>query len=565
MLMRKFDLVAFVLIMITTILSANSDRALYIQKYSSENKVALVIGNAKYQYFSKLKNSKNDAYDMQEVLKEQGFEVLYLKDGNLKDMKKIVRKFTKKLRNGGVGFFFYAGHGLEVDGQNYLIPVSANIPEKDEVAYESLPMNMIIDKMENSGNRLNIVVLDACRNDPFSRSGGGGLAQINNAKGMYISYATAPGSVASDGKGRNGLFTKHLIKNIRKLNLKLNDVFAKTRQGVYAESNDRQLPWTSSSVIGDFYFKVDSNTIRTEQKRKSYPNKESSFNFNNVAPTTFALKIDTIPSDAHIQITNIDESYYDGIKLKKGSYTIKVSKVGYITKEGNIDLQSSLSIPIKLDKEAASFTLNSNITDRYGNIYKIVKSPYTSRIWLDRNLGAKRVCQHANDSQCFGGYFQWGRPNNGHENPSSMITSTIATKDKPNHDKFIKNNGSWSGNTSNSTNWLSYKNNSLWDGISAKNNPCPKGFRVPNIDELIRETVNVGIKNNSEAFNSFLKLPSSGWRYRKNGKIKDTGTEGNLWSSNADGTANFLIFSSNNVKKDYNPKSSGLGVRCIKN
>ena len=351
--MKKLNLITLILLFISTILTANTDRALYIKQYSNESKTALVIGNSKYKHFSKLKNSKNDAYDMQKVLKSQGFDILYLQDGTLKDMKKIVRKFTKKLRNGGVGFFFYAGHGLEVDGKNYLIPTNANIPEKDEVEYESLSMNMIIDKMENSNNRLNIVVLDACRNDPFSRSGGGGLAQINNAKGMYIAFATSPGSVASDGNKneRNGLFTKHLIKNIKQSNLELDRVFKNTRIGVSDESNDKQRPWTSSSVNGDFYFKIDKDNVQAESKRKEYPKKKSSFSFDDVAPTSFSLTINPTPYNAKVHIMNIKEKYFDGIKLKSGKYEISVSAQGYHTKTGTVDLQNDLTVNIVLEKD----------------------------------------------------------------------------------------------------------------------------------------------------------------------------------------------------------------------
>jgi len=257
--------IILLLVFITTIISANTNRSLYIKKYKNEKKIALIIGNNDYQHFSKLKNSKNDASDMRYTLSNLGFEVLYLENGTLRDMKKIVKKFGYKLKHSGVGFFYYAGHGLEVEGKNYLIPTNAKIDDKEDVEFESLAVNRIIKKMEYSKNRLNIVVLDACRNDPFSRGGGGGLAPINNAKGMYIAFATAPGEVASDGSERNGLFTKYLIENIQKSNITLNEVFKKTRQSVYERSNAKQMPWTSSSIIGDFYFKVDGN-VNYQQK-----------------------------------------------------------------------------------------------------------------------------------------------------------------------------------------------------------------------------------------------------------------------------------------------------------
>ncbi|MEA3490758.1 MAG: caspase family protein [Campylobacterota bacterium] len=249
------------ILLLTLHIEAGDDRSIYRKKHGDENRVALVIGNSDYDHFTTLKNPVNDAEDMQRILKAKGFDVLYLKNGDLRSMKKIVRKFAHKLRKGGVGFFYYAGHGMELEGQNYLVPTKADIPDSTEVEFETLPVKMIINKMEKSHNRLNIIVLDACRNNPLGRGGAGGLAAINNAKGMYIAFATAPGEIASDGgAGRNGLFTKHLIKNIDQNNLKLNDVFKKTRASVHKESNYHQLPWTSSSVIGDFYFQSEQRS-----------------------------------------------------------------------------------------------------------------------------------------------------------------------------------------------------------------------------------------------------------------------------------------------------------------
>ena len=239
-----------------------SDRSIYKRDYGTEQKVALVIGNKNYTHFKTLKNPIYDARDMRDVLKSKGFKVLYLEDANLEDMEKKVNEFENKLKSGGVGFFYYAGHGLEVKGKNYLIPSPAKISKENEVKYRSLSVDMVIDKMQDSQNRLNIIVLDACRDNPFGdgRSiGGEGLATINNARGMYIAFATSPKKKASDGDGRNGLFTKHLLVNIQKNNLNLDEVFKYTRTSVYKESYKTQLPWTSSSVIGDFYFSLSDN------------------------------------------------------------------------------------------------------------------------------------------------------------------------------------------------------------------------------------------------------------------------------------------------------------------
>jgi len=253
--MRYLVLILFVI----TLSNANTTHNLYLKKYQNEQKIALVMGNADYNRFSKLNNTLNDANGIAKLLKQKGFDVTLLTNGTLKRMKNGVRTFTQKLHEGGVGFFYFAGHGMQVHNRNYLIPVSSDITSKTDVEFESLAVDYVIKMMEESHNRLNILILDACRNDPFSR-GGGGLAQINSAKGMYIAFATAPGQVASDGDGENGLFTKHLINTIQKPNLTLDDIFNQTRRAVYRESNGKQLPWTSSSVIGEFYFQT-RNTI----------------------------------------------------------------------------------------------------------------------------------------------------------------------------------------------------------------------------------------------------------------------------------------------------------------
>ncbi|MEA2029958.1 MAG: caspase family protein [Campylobacterota bacterium] len=252
----------WILILSFTILQATNTRAIYLQKYAHENRVALVIGNAKYNRFAPLANTLNDAKDIAKILKEKNFDLIHIVDGDLQSMENGVKEFSSKLKKGGVGFFYYAGHGLQINDSNYLIPVNSTISNAIDVKYKSLPVNYLIDMMENSHNRLNIIVLDACRNDPFKR-GGGGLAQINSAKGMYIAFATGPGKVASDGDERNGLFTKHLLENIKRSNVTLDEVFNQTRKGVYNESNGEQLPWTSTSVIGNFYFNIDSGTAST--------------------------------------------------------------------------------------------------------------------------------------------------------------------------------------------------------------------------------------------------------------------------------------------------------------
>ena len=187
----------------------------------AEPRVALVIGNSHYKQ-SPLANPVNDARAVAKALAESGFAVTKKEDLGLKDMHIALRDFGDALRHGGVGLFYFAGHGVQVKGRNYLIPVDADIEREDEVIYSSLDASQVLDKMESASNRLNIVILDACRNNPFARSfrsAAGGLAQMDAPVGTLIAFSTAPGSVASDGRGENGLYTQHLLPGKRRLRL----------------------------------------------------------------------------------------------------------------------------------------------------------------------------------------------------------------------------------------------------------------------------------------------------------------------------------------------------------
>jgi uncharacterized caspase-like protein len=223
--------------------------------------VALVIGNGAY-LSAPLKNPVNDARDMAAALQRLGFEVVLLTDANQQQMDSSIREFGLKLRQGGAGLFYYAGHGLQVGGENYLVPVNVNIQTESDVRFTCLPAGMVLGKMEDARNDVNIIILDACRNNPFARSfrsAEQGLAKMDAPTGSLISYATAPGSVASDGIGRNGLFSQHLLKNMAIQGLPITEVFMRVRQNVVAETNRKQVPWEASSLIGQFYFSGPSD------------------------------------------------------------------------------------------------------------------------------------------------------------------------------------------------------------------------------------------------------------------------------------------------------------------
>ena len=171
-------------------------------------RTALVIGNSAYPT-APLKNPVNDATDMAAALKRLGFDVTLLTDATMRQMEEAVRAFGLKLRGGGIGLFYFAGHGVQVAGENYLVPVNAAIQSEGDVKYGSLNAGLVLAKMEDAGNGPNVVILDACRNNPFARSfrsAEAGLARMDAPTGSLIAYATAPGHVASDGEGRNGVW-----------------------------------------------------------------------------------------------------------------------------------------------------------------------------------------------------------------------------------------------------------------------------------------------------------------------------------------------------------------------
>jgi formylglycine-generating enzyme required for sulfatase activity len=195
---------------------------------------------------------------MTSSLQALGFTVTTLTDSNQRAMDQAIRKFGKTLRNqGGVGLFYYAGHGMQVDGENFLLPVDIDPSTEADVHYDAVPVGKLLGQMEAAGNGMNIVILDACRNNPFARSfrsASKGLAQVSAPSGTFISYATGPGKVAADGEGGNGLFTEKLVAHLATPGLKLEEVFKRVRGDVQRESMGKQVPWDSSSVTGDFFF-----------------------------------------------------------------------------------------------------------------------------------------------------------------------------------------------------------------------------------------------------------------------------------------------------------------------
>ena len=224
------------------------------------SRLALVIGNGNYPV-GPLANPGNDARAMARSLEAKGFDVTLIADGSLRAMEEAVRDFGRALRRGETGLFYYAGHGLQVQGENYLVPVDAEIEKEEDVRYEAMSVGRVLAEMDAAQNPLNLVILDACRNNPFARSwrsGTRGLAQVNAPTGTLIAYATAPGSVASDGPGQNGLYTEQLLRYMQVPGLSVEEMFKQVRIAVMDATDGQQTPWESSSLVGEFAFAAGS-------------------------------------------------------------------------------------------------------------------------------------------------------------------------------------------------------------------------------------------------------------------------------------------------------------------
>jgi len=229
-----------------------------------QNRWALVIGNSAYgAEVSPLPNPVNDATDMAAMLQPLGFDVILVLNATRQQMEEALAAFRRQLRPGGVGLFYFAGHGAQVEGINYLIPIGANVEKAVTAQAESVSAEQVLASMTAAGTTFNILILDACRNNPFlSRwpvQVPRGLAPMQAARGSFIAYATAPGAVAADGGGRNGTYTKHLLRYLATPDLLVEQMFKRVRVAVEEETGGVQTPWEASSLQGDFAFRPSAD------------------------------------------------------------------------------------------------------------------------------------------------------------------------------------------------------------------------------------------------------------------------------------------------------------------
>jgi len=294
-----------------------------ITAQTTEKRLALVIGNSDYANGGVLKNPVNDANLMAKTLQELGFTVIKKTNANRAQMAQAIADFWSKLSHYNVALFYYAGHGVQVNGVNYLIPVDAVLDNKDMVAFEAISVNDISSKFEEYDKNINILILDACRNNPFkawSRGGDRGFKAMNPASGTIIAYATSEGSAAEDGDGANGLYTDQLVKQLKQP-VPIEKVFKLTRIEVERVSNGKQSPQEWSKLKGDFYFTNQTTHGQTQiqQQTVTQPD-EVVFNQGNVEILYGSISINSeIDGDLYLDSKKIGHvnAYSKANKLDK--------------------------------------------------------------------------------------------------------------------------------------------------------------------------------------------------------------------------------------------------------
>ncbi|HEX4942876.1 MAG TPA: caspase family protein, partial [Usitatibacteraceae bacterium] len=232
--------------------------AFFASVAKAEGRVALLIGNNAYPS-SPLRNAVNDSRDLGAALRELGFRTIVKENTSRAEMIAALQEFGKALEGAEAALFFYAGHAMQFKDRNYLIPIDAVMGSEDDVTFFSVEVSQVFDRMERARTRFNFLILDACRDNPFRdtfKVSASGLAQMSGPSGTLIAYATAPGATAADGFGRNGVYTGHILQNIRIPEMPVEVLFRKVREGVERDTKRLQTPWELSSIKGDFVFNL---------------------------------------------------------------------------------------------------------------------------------------------------------------------------------------------------------------------------------------------------------------------------------------------------------------------
>lgn len=340
-----YIILAFVCI--STILAAQ-ERDLIIGELTENKRLALVIGNAAYQKVGELPNPVNDARAIAKTLQRLNFTVLKYENLSQSQMKQCMDEFGEKMKTYDVALFYYAGHGIQTKGLNYLVPVDASVKEEQQIEYKCVRADRVFGSIPV--NKTNIVILDACRNNPFERSwsrstNGSGLAFMQAPSGSLIAYATSPGQTASDGTGQNGLYTEILMEEMCKPNKNILQVFQTVRAKVEKKSqnelNKKQTPWESTSLKTDFYFVGDNNSIPDDYKDETNNNENTFDDTENNAPITSNT----------VFIQSEERNIENNTEIIKRKIATKLNLVGFTTQRNINNANYSISIDAKIDKK----------------------------------------------------------------------------------------------------------------------------------------------------------------------------------------------------------------------
>jgi formylglycine-generating enzyme required for sulfatase activity len=377
---------ALLSLLLLTTASAQDRR---VQPIVARKQVAVVIGNAAYAN-GPLANPLHDAQAIAQRLRELHFDVALTTNAGRKEMGAAIDQFLNKLGTGDVAFFYYSGHGMQVDGENYLIPIDFQGQNETDVRYDAHPVGRIQERMERSGAQLNMLVLDACRNNPFRqvmRSGVGGLAAMNAGRGTFIAFSTSPGKTASDNPGgQYGLFTQYLLEALSVRGLGLDDAFSLVRERVDTTSGGKQLPWVQTSVVGRYSF-VPGEAASAVVEGPKPPAVVEPPRPSGSAPVVQSAE--PVPGDVRIKINPKDGLEY--VWIPPGTFTM-----GCSPRDTECDTvfekpahQVTISIGFWLSKTPVTQRAYRQVTGKEPSSFKGANRPVESVTWYE----AREYCR----------------------------------------------------------------------------------------------------------------------------------------------------------------------------
>ena len=350
-----------------------------------EQRLALLIGNSNYTHGGNLDNPVNDVRAIKKALEGLGFTVMKYENCSQKTMKRAMDKFGRKLKGKNVGLFFYAGHGVQVRGNNYLLPVDAKLDTEHDAEYDCVRADRVLAKMEGAGSKTNIVILDACRDNPFERSWrrgteGSGLAFMNAPSGSLIAYSTAPGKTALDGRGKNSPYASALLKHIDTPNITVLEMFQEVRLTVMEKSGYEQTPWESTSLRGNFYFttrgtdnRFSQEQARLDRERREFEEAKAEFERKQRESRRQKVEVASVPSKPSYSrpSSNSNVIERDGIYVAYANGIVKDSNTGLEWKAGpdrDTDWNEAKSWVQSLNLDGGGWRMPS--TDELKALYK---------------------------------------------------------------------------------------------------------------------------------------------------------------------------------------------------